>query len=141
MTTASDSIDLLEREAQQLLAFLQSLPPEAWQTASACAGWTIADVVGHLTSVDLSTRLLRGLDGDYSPPEGSPEPERHDEDAFAQSIYQRAIDASRRLGDGLLDDFAQRIDETVALFPQGATRPVGQPGLLAAGADVQCELC
>lgn len=118
MATASDSIDLLEREAQQLLDFLQSLPPEAWQIASACAGWTIADVVGHLTSVDLSTRLLRGLDGDHSPPEGSPAPERHDEDAFARSIYQRAIDASQRLGDGLLDDFTQRMSETVGLFRQ-----------------------
>ena len=36
--------------------------------------------------------------------------------AFAQSIYQRALDASQRLGDALLDDFTQRMDETVALF-------------------------
>lgn len=118
MNTTADRIDLLEREAQQLLTFLRDLSREEWQTASACAGWTIADVVGHLTSVDLANRMLRGLDGDHSPPEGSPAPEQHDESVFAQSIYQRAIDASSRLGDGLLDDFAQRIDESVALFRQ-----------------------
>ena len=118
MTTTSNSIDLLGREAEELLGFLQGLSREAWQTASACEGWTVADVIGHLTSVDLSNRLVRGLDGDYSPPEGSPPPERHDEDSFARSIYQRAVDASRRLGDGILDDFTQRINETVTLFRQ-----------------------
>ena len=117
-TTTSNGIDLLEHEALQLLDFLQELPKEAWQTASACEAWTIADVVGHLTSVDLSNRLVRGLGGDHSPPEGSPAPEQHEEDAFAQSIYQRGIDASHRLGDGLPDDFTQRINETVVLFRQ-----------------------
>lgn len=116
MTNTADGIDLLEREARELLDFLGSLTPDDWQTASACEGWTVADVIGHLTSVDLSTRLLRGLDGDHSPPEGSPAPEQHDEDAFARSIYQRAVDANQRLGDGLLADFTERIDETLALF-------------------------
>ena len=118
MTTTSNRIDLLEREAQQLLTFLHGLSREGWQTGSACAGWTVADVVGHLTSVDLANRMLRGLDGDHAPPEGSPAPEQHDESVFARSIYQRAIDASGRLGDGLLDDFTQRIDEAIALFRQ-----------------------
>ncbi len=118
MTTPANRIDLLEREARLLLDFLGDLPHDAWAADSACADWTVADVIGHLTSVDLSTRLVRGLDGDHSPPEGSPAPEQHDEDAFARSIYQRAVDATQRLGDGLLEDFIQRIDETVALFRQ-----------------------
>ena len=118
MTTMSSRIDLFEREAQTLLHFLGDLQPEAWAADSACEGWTVGDVIGHLTSVDLSNRLIRGLDGDYSPPEGSPPPDQHDEDAFARSIYQRAIDASQRLGEGLLADFTDRINETVALFRQ-----------------------
>ncbi len=118
MTTPTHRIDLLETEAQALLAYLQSLPRESWERASACEGWTVADVVGHLTSVDFAPRMLRGLAGDHSPPEGSPPPEQHDEDAFAQSIYQRAIDARERLGDGLLDDFTQRVSEAVSLFRQ-----------------------
>ena len=120
MTALASHIDLLEREARLLLDFLGDLPQDAWAADSACEGWTVADVIGHLTSVDLSTRLLRGLDGDYSPPEGSPSPETHDEDAFARSIYQRAVDASQRLGNELLDDFTERINETVALFRQVA---------------------
>jgi len=118
MNAPTNRIDLLEHEAKMLLDFLRGLPPNAWAADSACEGWTIADVIGHLTSVDLSTRLLRGLDGDHSPPEGSPAPEQHDEDAFARSIYQRAVDASQRLGDGLLADFTERVSETVALFRQ-----------------------
>ena len=112
MSTTADRTDLFEHEAAELIRFLQTLSPESWATPSACEGWTVADVIGHLTSVDLSNRLIRGLAGDYSTPEGSPPPERHDEDSFAQSIYQRAIDASRRLGDGLLHD-----------FPSGSTKP------------------
>ena len=116
MNAAHNRIDLFEHEGSELVAFLGGLTPEAWATPSACEGWTCADVIGHLTSVDLSTRLLRGLDGDYSPPDGSPSPEQHNEDTFAQTIYQRAVDANQRLGSGLLDDFIERIDETVTLF-------------------------
>ena len=59
MTTTSNGIDLLEREAGELLDFLQGLPAEAWQTPSACAGWTVADVIGHLTSTG-SIQELQG---------------------------------------------------------------------------------
>ena len=121
MSAVSTRIDLFEHESRELVDFLGTLPPEAWAVPSACEGWTVADVIGHLTSVDLSNRLLRGLDGIHSPPEGSPSPEQHDEDAFAQSIYQRAVDASQRLGSGLLDDFTERIGETVSQFR--AVRP------------------
>lgn len=116
MSSTSESIDLFEREGRELIEFLGDLPANGWETPSACEGWTVADVVGHLASVDLSNRLVRGLDGDYSPPAGSPTPDQHDEDSFARSIYQRAIDASQRLGGGLLDDFAGKVDEAVALF-------------------------
>ena len=118
MAATAQAIDLFEREAGLLLDFLHAMPNESWQKPSACAGWTIADVVGHLTSVDLSNRLLRGLAGDHSPPAGSPAPAQHDEDAFARSIYRRAIDARQRLGDGLIEDFTHRLNETVALFRQ-----------------------
>ena len=116
MSATSESINLFEHEGRELIGFLREMPPDAWGIPSACEGWTVADVIGHLTSVDLSTRLLRGLDGDHSPPEGSPSPEQHDEDAFAQTIYQRAVNANQRLGSGLLDDFTERIDETITLF-------------------------
>lgn len=118
MTTLTSRIDLFETEARALLDFLAGIPQESWGADSACAGWTVADVIGHLTSVDLSSRLIRGLAGDYSTPEGAAPPEEHDEDSFAQNIYQRAVDASQRLGDELLQDFTERMDETVSLFRQ-----------------------
>ena len=116
MSTAAERIDLFESEARDLVGFLATLSHDGWQTASACEGWTCADVIGHLASVDLANRMLRGLGGDYSTPEGSLPPEQHDETTFARSIYQRAIDAKERLGEGLLADFTERIEESIALF-------------------------
>lgn len=118
MTTFASRIDLFETEARTLLDFLANIPPESWAADSACEAWSVADVIGHLTSVDLSNRLIRGLAGDYSTPEGATPPEQHDEDTFARSIYQRAVDARQRLGAGLLEDFTQRMEETVSLFRQ-----------------------
>ncbi len=116
MSTAATRIDLFESESRDLLGYLATLSSGDWAADSACEGWSCADVIGHLASVDLANRMLRGLDGDYSPPEGSPPPEQHDETTFARSIYQRAIDARERLGNGLLADFTERIEESIALF-------------------------
>ena len=63
MTTFFSRIDLFETEARALLDFIAGIPQESWAADSACEGWTVADVIGHLTSVDLSSRLTRGLAG------------------------------------------------------------------------------
>ncbi|GIS81405.1 MAG: hypothetical protein CM1200mP15_00370 [Dehalococcoidia bacterium] len=58
---------------------------------SACAGWSVGDVLGHLTGQDFSLRILRGLQGNISAPDGSPQVDNHDEDNFAKSIFDRGI--------------------------------------------------
>lgn len=44
-----------EREA--LAGFLAGLSDEQWETASLCGGWTVRDVVAHLTDTARTTRL------------------------------------------------------------------------------------
>ena len=109
-------VTLLQNEARQFINYLQTLSSQDWSHPSACQGWTVADVLGHLAGQDFSPRILRGLQGDISAPEGSPVVSVHDEDQFAQSIFQRAIGTKERLGDQLLSTFSQRVDETVQVF-------------------------
>ena len=113
---AVSRVALLKNEAEQFIRYLKTLSSQAWGHPSACEGWTVADVLGHLTGQDFSPRILSGLKGDVSAPEGSPAVSDHDEDKFAQSIFRRAIDAKERMGDHLLSTFVQRVDETVQVF-------------------------
>lgn len=45
-----DPFALLDREAGRLDAFLSGLGESGWKRASRCAGWTVRDVLGHLTA-------------------------------------------------------------------------------------------
>jgi uncharacterized protein (TIGR03083 family) len=54
-------------EREDLLALLEGLPPDRWNTPSLCAGWTVRDVVAHVLSYDelgprqLAKRFAEGL--------------------------------------------------------------------------------
>jgi uncharacterized protein (TIGR03084 family) len=50
--TATDVLDDLEAEQDQLEAVLSRLTPGDWRTPSAAAGWTVADVVLHLAQTE-----------------------------------------------------------------------------------------
>ncbi|MGW0161169.1 maleylpyruvate isomerase family mycothiol-dependent enzyme [Mycobacterium sp. NPDC003323] len=53
---------LVHAERQALIADLQTLRPEQWNTASLCDGWTVHDVVAHLIDVAESTRTGFAVD-------------------------------------------------------------------------------
>ena len=97
METPWQRVEILRREVVDFKERLAHLPPGAWGQPSACAGWTVAEVMGHLAGQDFALRVSRGIAGDYSPPPGSPPVSQHDEDAFAQAIFERAF-AARGLG-------------------------------------------
>src|SRR5258708_2576229 len=44
-----DPFALLDGEAERLDAFFSGLGESGWNRASRCAGWTVRDVLGHLT--------------------------------------------------------------------------------------------
>jgi uncharacterized protein (TIGR03083 family) len=116
MNSPDHRVKVLHQEAEAFKAFLSGLPPASWEHPSACDRWTVAHVVSHLGTQAFALRVARGLQGDYSPPEGSPPVAEHDEDAFAESIAQRAFDSRERQGDGLLAWFIQSLDESVQAF-------------------------
>ena len=98
MGTPPELINLLECEANAFKLYLTTLSENDWMHPSACDGWTVAHVVAHVVGQDFSLRIRRGLSGDTSPPPGSPDPEDHDEDKFAQVIFERAFSTVDALG-------------------------------------------
>jgi uncharacterized protein (TIGR03083 family) len=111
-------VQLLRIESEELNNFLRQLPDDAWDQASACQGWSIGDVIGHLTGQDFSLRILRGLQGNVLPPEGSPQIANHNEDDFAESIFNRGIATKTELGNNLLATFEQRVSDIIQVFEQ-----------------------
>ena len=116
MVTPQQCVIFLRAEAEDFKNFLTELPEEAWSQPSACDGWTIADVVGHLNGQNFASRVARGLEGDASPPEGAPAVADHDEDHFAEDIYQRALSNREQHGENLLESFFPHLDGSVQVF-------------------------
>ena len=116
MGTPQELINLLEYEANAFELYLTTLSENDWMHPSACDGWTVAHVVAHVAGQDFSLRIRRGLSGDTSPPPGSPDPEDHDEDKFAQVIFERAFSTVDTLGKNLLNEFSARLEDSIEVF-------------------------
>jgi uncharacterized protein (TIGR03083 family) len=96
--------------SERLTQYLSSLPPESWQIPSACEGWEVRDVVGHLAwgaKLYLSA-ISRGVKGDTSPPEGYPPEGEIDRKTFPVWAAQQAITYRERQGEQLLDALTAR---------------------------------
>jgi len=93
---------LISAEAAQLQAFLASLRPEEWSRPSACAGWTVGDVVAHVTqgAQTWSEAIPRARAGDCNPPPGQ-SPLRPGERG-STATAQRAIDFRQGMGETAL---------------------------------------
>ena len=66
MDTLEHRIQLCQVAAEQLTQYLQTLSAEAWHHPSACEGWEVCNVVGHLPrGMELYVDAIsRGLQGD-----------------------------------------------------------------------------
>jgi len=98
----TEVVELISAEASQLQDFLAGLRPEEWSRPSACAGWTVGDVVAHLTQGARTwcDAITRAKAGDFNPPPGQP-PLRPGERGSAATA-QRAIDFRQELGEAAL---------------------------------------
>jgi uncharacterized protein (TIGR03083 family) len=72
VSDVSSTLDLLAQAdavAAEMATFLESLPADQWSRESACVGWSIANVVGHLVLVEqlVGGSVTRGLRGDSGP--------------------------------------------------------------------------
>jgi uncharacterized protein (TIGR03083 family) len=109
MRTAAmtETIELINAEASQLQDFLAGLDTEEWSRPSACTGWTVGDVVAHVTqgARTWGEAITRARAGDFNPPAGQP-PLRPGERGSAATA-QRAIDFRQEMGEhALLHAFA-----------------------------------
>ena len=116
MDTPEFRTKVLAAEVNAVKEYLASLSLEDFQKASACEGWTVADVVAHLAGQSFASRVNRGLQGDISPDGGAPAVADHDEDRFARNIFDRARSTREQHGEQLLEVLCQRLDETVEVF-------------------------
>ncbi len=116
MQNPSERVEILRQESAAFKEWVAALSPDDWNAPSACDGWTVADVVAHLTGQAFALHVSRGLQGDYSPPSGAAPVSSHDEDEFARNIFQRAFATRDEAGDQLQQLLFQRLDEAVELF-------------------------
>ena len=94
---------------KRLESFLQTLSPDDLTQHSACEGWTVADVVGHLIERGrpIPDQIERGLQGDLSPTPGISDAPPASEDQFRLDLDQAAVSLRKELGPGLLTEFGR----------------------------------
>lgn len=113
----TEVIAVIKDEAAHLHDFCTALPPAAWGTPSACAGWTVGDVFAHLAqgAQTWSASLRRALAGDAQPPAG--EQTLRPGERGSEATAQRAIVLRQEQGtSGLLQAFTEghaRFDEVL----------------------------
>ena len=99
----------IARAGERIERFLQALRPDDLARQSACEGWTVGDVVGHLIErgEPLPDQIQRGLAGDLSPTPGFTDDPPVSEDQFRLDLDRRAVELRKELGEGLLTEFAR----------------------------------
>ena len=99
----------ISRASRRIEVFLQTLSPENLSGQSACEGWTVADVVGHLVERGrpIPDQIERGLAGDLSPTPGVSDDPPANEDQFRIDLDRRAVTLRQELGEGLLQEFSR----------------------------------
>ena len=107
MDTIQDRVKQVRLESEGLIQYLESLPQEAWEQQSACAGWTIADVAAHLAggAKFYTSIILRGLEGHTTPPDGFSFPFGAPPKVMSLVNAKVAVSFRNDLGDGLLPEF------------------------------------
>jgi uncharacterized protein (TIGR03083 family) len=107
MDTPADLVTVFHAEVERLAQYLDTLPPDAWTQPSACAGWAVRDVVGHLTwAVEFyADTIARGVQGDTAMLPDRPPGDGPELAAFHAYIAQRAIARRERAGEHLLPAF------------------------------------
>ena len=99
----------IARAGQRIEDFLRTLTADDLARQSACEGWTVGDVVGHLIERGdpLPDQIERGLAGDLSPTPGFTDDPPISEDQFRMILDRRAVELRQELEDGLLAEFGR----------------------------------
>ncbi|MDT8911051.1 maleylpyruvate isomerase family mycothiol-dependent enzyme [Amycolatopsis sp. PS_44_ISF1] len=116
-----DVLPLLAREEQALVDVLTGLDAAQWAAPTACAGWTVHDLVAHVLGGKLG-RLSRDRDG-YRVDEPHP---GETVPAFVDRINAEWVLALRRLSPEVL--FAMLVDSTSQLTDLWKRQDLDEPG-------------
>lgn len=89
-------LDVLRKNAEELVVFLTDLPEEKWDFAYAPGKWTVKELLGHIIDSEriFQYRLLRFSRGDSTELPG-----------FDQDIFVAAGNAARRSPESLLREY------------------------------------
>ena len=116
-TAMTEMIDVLSFEASQLWDFMARLGQEGWSRPSACPGWTVGDVLAHLTQGASAwcATITRAVAGDANPPPG--EQMLRPGERGSEVTAQRAIAFRQGMGETeLLNAFADGYQRVQAVL-------------------------
>ena len=101
-TATADVIALLQAEVSQLQEVMAGFDSAAWSRPSACAGWTVGDVMAHLIQGASSwcDVIARAVAGDTSPPPG--QQALRPGERGSELTAQRAVAFRQEVGDTAL---------------------------------------
>jgi uncharacterized protein (TIGR03083 family) len=110
---------------RELMALLRGLSPDDWNKPTACALWSVKDIVAHLLDSCLR-RLSFGRDG-LNPVPDRPIRNYGDLVAYLNELNAQWITATRRLSPGVLMDLMQLAEPQlhqhfISLDPEGPAR-------------------
>ena len=91
-----DTRPLVPRLRAELAALLAGLSGGDWTHPTACPGWPVHAVAGHLLGVELGNVSVRRDGWGLGPAQGE------DPDAWLNSFNQQWVDAARRISPALL---------------------------------------
>ena len=129
-------VELVQLESERLERYLAGISLDSWDRPSACYGWTVSDVVGHLVywAEPYTVFILRAAEDDESPPDGWPAPGALAWQPLMDFIAETAIQRRKELGDQLLSTFRatnDRFTEVVAgLTPDVWDKPSYHPAVV-----------
>lgn len=107
MDTPAFLLNLVRLESKRLDEYLVAITPEAWSRQSACDGWMVSDVVGHLVfwAEPYTNFISRAAGDEISPPEGWPASGSLGWQPLMDFISETAIKCREDLGEQLLPTF------------------------------------
>ena len=107
MPSPEERLTIMKAENRAMEAYLGDMPQDRWNQPSMCAEWTVADVIGHLTSTNrLFARFITESLDDGTARRDSP-PQRTNTRIDASVVAQHAIALRKELGDRLLPEYAK----------------------------------
>ena len=135
MESIAEKVGLVKTESARIGEYLSGLTGDAWSTPSACDAWEVQDAVAHMVgAVDVfAGNIIRGLQGDSSPPEGFPPAGEGDMAARLRANAQRSIDLRKSLGAELMSTYKSKCDELDAVLAGLGEQDREKPCYHAAG--------